>query len=341
MLRVAGRRLIMLLRIRLIKRWVVVIIVLIFLFFFCDGIDSYADYLRTLFCGGNHRINNFDISYKKEIQFRFFFTKILKNEERKMQEKTHPRNCKIKMQCFVSFFSSLFFPFFLSFFFLTQCCWSFSCWTSYSHLLHVPGAGRGRGVVSCAKSDDDSLDMYIYIHISSSREVQRGPGNRLNRPKLCFLLVIVEIIRDCGQAGKEKLFFYFFWIMALFWVRDLPEGGGRDADTHTHTYTYTYVSQSRVKTDLSQRPLGCVCMYVHVYVYVWNNAKMIQCNVLCPAVFLFRREEGWNEDVLIARPLLPQNGKLLRGELALSLSLPLSPSLSVCRSVLSFLFSDT
>lgn len=69
-------------------------------------------------------------------------------------------------------------------------------------------------------------------------------------------------------------------------------GGGRDADTHTHTYTYTYVSQSFVKTDLSQRSLGRVCMYMYVNVNVWNNAKMIKCNGLCPAVFLFRREEG-------------------------------------------------
>lgn len=65
------------------------------------------------------------------------------------------------------------------------------------------GPEGGRGVVSCAKSDDDSGYVYIYI------VVQRGPGNRLNRPKLCFLLVIVEIIRGSGQAGKEKLFFTF------------------------------------------------------------------------------------------------------------------------------------
>lgn len=52
-----------------------------------------------------------------------------------------------------------------------------------------------------------TLDMYIYI------VVQRGPGNRLNRS---FLLVIVEIIRDCGQAGKEKLFFYFFGLWPYF-----------------------------------------------------------------------------------------------------------------------------
>lgn len=62
------------------------------------------------------------------------------------------------------------------------------------------GPERWRGVVSCAKSDDDCLDAYINTYIV----VQRGPGNRLNRSKLCFLLVVVEIIRDCGQAGKEK-----------------------------------------------------------------------------------------------------------------------------------------
>lgn len=71
--------------------------------------------------------------------------------------------------------------------------------------------------------------------------------------------MIVEIIRDCGQAGKEKLFFFYFLDCGPI-LSEGPPGGGRDADTHTHTYTYTYVSQARVKTDLSQRPLGCVCM---------------------------------------------------------------------------------
>lgn len=73
------------------------------------------------------------------------------------------------------------------------------------------GPERWRGVVSYAKSDDDSWickDIYIVL--------QRGPGNRLNRSKLCFLLVIVEVIRDCGQAGKEKLFFYFFGLWPYF-----------------------------------------------------------------------------------------------------------------------------
>lgn len=73
------------------------------------------------------------------------------------------------------------------------------------------GPERGRGVVSCAKSDDDSGNVYIYIDIYIV--VQRGPGNRLNRS---FLLVIVEIIRDCGQAGKEKLFFYFSGLWPYF-----------------------------------------------------------------------------------------------------------------------------
>lgn len=58
-------------------------IALLFLFFFCEGIDSYADYLRTLFWGGNHRINNFDISYKKENSIHVFLTKNLKNERRR------------------------------------------------------------------------------------------------------------------------------------------------------------------------------------------------------------------------------------------------------------------
>lgn len=62
--------------------------------------------------------------------------------------------------------------------------------------------------------------------------------------------------------------------------------------TRIHTHTHTYVSQSFVKTDLTAPSGVCVYVCMYVYVYVWNNAKMIKCNVLCPAVFLFRREEG-------------------------------------------------
>lgn len=54
-----------------------------------------------------------------------------------------------------------------------------------------------------------SLMMSKYIYIV----VQRGPDNKLNRS---FLLVIVEILRDCGQAGKEKLFFFTFLDCGLF-----------------------------------------------------------------------------------------------------------------------------
>lgn len=64
-----------------------------------------------------------------------------------------------------------------------------------------------------------TLDIYIVV--------QRGPGNRLNRPKLCFLLVIVEIIRDCGQAGKEKLFFFTFLDCGPI-LSEGPPGGGRE-----------------------------------------------------------------------------------------------------------------
>lgn len=66
--------------------------------------------------GGNHRINNFDISYKKEnsIQVLFFNEKFynMKNKG-KITRKNTPTKFEIakkkKMQCFVSFFSSLFF----------------------------------------------------------------------------------------------------------------------------------------------------------------------------------------------------------------------------------------
>lgn len=96
-----------------------------------------------------------------------------------------------------------------------------------------------------------------------------------------------------GKQERRSCFFTFLDCGPIL-SEGPPGGGGRDADTHTHTYTYTYVSQSRVKTDLSQRSRGCVCMYVCMCMcmYVWNNAKMIKCYVLCPAVFLFRREEG-------------------------------------------------
>lgn len=76
-----------------------------------------------------------------------------------------------------------------------------------------PRGRKGGGGSFRVQSLMMTLEMYIDTYIV----VQRGPGNRLNRPKLCFLLVIVEIIRDCGQAGKEKLFvFLFFRIVALF-----------------------------------------------------------------------------------------------------------------------------
>lgn len=131
----------------------------------------------------------------------------------KITRKNTSTKLQTKIQCFVSFFFFSFsflslFPFFLL---SNPVLLVLLVSTSYSHLLHVLGAGRGRGVVSCAKSDDDSGYIYIYIIV-----VQRGPGNRLNRPKLCFLFVIVEIIRDCGQAGKEKLFFYFFGLWPYF-----------------------------------------------------------------------------------------------------------------------------
>lgn len=179
---------------------------------------------------------------------------------------------------------------------------------------------------------------WLWIYISSSREVQETGSTA---PSSAFYLWSLRLLEIVGKQERRSCFFTFLDYGPI--LSEGPPGGGREGCWHAYTHIHIHIRQPVSCEDWSlTAPSGvCMCVCMFMCMYVWNNAKMIECNVLCPAVFLFRREEGWNEDVLIARPLLPQNGKLLRGELALSLSLPLSPSLSVCRSVLSFLFSDT
>lgn len=62
------------------------------------------------FLGGNYRINNFDISYKKgKFNSCVFNEKCCKMKKGKITRNNTPTKLQNKVQCFVSFFSSLFF----------------------------------------------------------------------------------------------------------------------------------------------------------------------------------------------------------------------------------------
>lgn len=61
---------------------------------------------------------------------------------------------------------------------------------------------------------------------------------------------------------------------------------------HTHTHIHIHIRQPVFCEDWSLTAPSGVCMYVSMCMCMWNNAKLIKCNVLCPAIFLFRREEG-------------------------------------------------
>lgn len=72
-----------------------------------------------------------------------------------------------------------------------------------------------------------SLMMTLEMYINTYNVVQRGPGNRLNRPKLCFLLVIVEIIIEIvGKQERRSCFFTFLDYGPI--LSEGPPGGGRE-----------------------------------------------------------------------------------------------------------------
>lgn len=70
-----------------------------------------------------------------------------------------------------------------------------------------------------------SLMMTLEMYINTYIVVQRGPGNRLDRSKVCFLLVIVEIIREIvgKQERRSCFFFYFFGLWPI--LSEGPPGG--------------------------------------------------------------------------------------------------------------------
>lgn len=193
----------------------------------------------------------------------FFFNEIFyKMKKGKITRKNTPTKIEIaKQECsvlYLSFFSFLF-PFFLPFFFLTQCCWSFSCWTSYSHLLHVPGAGRGGGGSFRVQSLMMTLWIYIY---------RRPWRSRKQAQPLQALLSTCDRwdrYRDCGQAGKEKLFFYFFGLWPYFEWGASRRGGEGGMLTRIHTHTHIHIRQQVSCEDWSLTALSAVCMYVYVY----------------------------------------------------------------------------
>lgn len=232
------------------------------------------------------------------------------------------------MQCFVSFFfSSLFFPFFLSFFFLTQCCWSFSCWLRiriYSMSQGPEGGGGSFRVQSLMMT----LWMYKYIYRRPERSrKQAQPLQALLSTCDCW-----DHYRDCGQAGKEKVgFFFIFWIMALFWVRGL-QGGGRDADTHTHTHIHIHIRQPVSCEDWSLTAPSGVCMYV----CVCECACVEQCKndkVLCSVSggFSISAGRGVKRRCSDSSPFIsPQRESLARRVCFLSVSLPANPCSLSC-----------
>lgn len=258
MLRVAGRRLIMLLRIRLIKRWVVVII-FSFSFFFLRG-DWFVCWLPTYsFLGGNHRINNFDISYKQENSIHVFLTKnSLKNEERKNARKTTPTNCKQKCSVlYLFFFSFLSLSLFLSF--LTQCCWSFSCWLRICIYSMSQGPEGGGGSFRM-----QSLMMTLWIY----KYIYRRPwrSRRQAQPPQALLSTCDrwDHYRDCGQAGKEKLFFYFFGLRPYFEWGASRRGREGCWHAYTHIHIHIHIRQPVSCEDWSLTAPSGMCMYVCV-----------------------------------------------------------------------------
>lgn len=143
----------------------------------------------------------------------FFYEKFCKMKKGKITRKNTPTKLQNKMQCFVSFsllfsFLSLF-PFFLlsnpvllvllvlNFVFASTPC---------------PRGRKGGG----GSFRMQSLMMTLEIYINTYIVVQRGPGHRLKRSKLCFLLVIVEIIIEIVGKQERRSCFLLFWIVALF-----------------------------------------------------------------------------------------------------------------------------
>lgn len=192
----------------------------------------------------------------------FFLTKNFRKWRRRKRKNTRKNTpmkfAKKKNAVCCIFFSSLFFSF--SFSFLSS---------FYPSVVGPPRVELRIRIYSMSQGPEggggsfrvQSLMMTLEMYINTYIVVQRGPGNRLNRS---FLLVIVEIIRDCGQARKEKLIFSFL-DCGLFWVRGLPEGEGGML-TRIHTHIHIHIRQPGSCEDWSFTAPSGVCMYVYVCV---------------------------------------------------------------------------